>query len=241
MTDKKPFQFSVRGLLRFVGVLCIVCALLFPTFRAAQEAKRRQQCTTNIKQIANALYLYHGHYGSFPAPFSVDASGKPLHSWRVFIEHFQNTSFNSTFDYSLPWNHPKNLKASRPHGSCFTCPSAGNTAGSGFTNYVMVVGQKRRAPSGKEYSSDNYPDAIIVVEIADSDIHWTEPRDLTFDEMSLKINDRSRPSISSHHPHGAFVIYADTGPRFLDESTDPDELRKLLTENLEDASGQSKR
>jgi len=104
----------------------------------------------------------------------------------------------------------------------------------------MIVGQERRTPSGQEVSFDKHPDAIIVVEIADSDIHWTEPRDLNFDEMSIQINDKSKPSISSHHVHGAMVCYADGSVHFLDESTDPEELRKLLTENLEDASGRSK-
>ncbi len=235
----KPFQFSVLKLLGFVGVICVVCGVLIPRIRAAREATRRQECKSKIKQIGFALYAYHVHYGCYPAPFSVDPSGKPLHSWRVAVEPWlmESTGFHRAFDFSLPWNNPKNLKASLPHGRYFSCPSAGNPAGSGFTNYVMVVGNQRSARSGQKYSSDNYPNAIIVVEIANSDIHWTEPRDLNFDEMSFTINDKSKPSISSHHVHGAMVLHADGRVRFLDESTDPEELRRLLTENLEDASG----
>ncbi len=234
----KPFQFSVRKLLVFVGVLCVVFALIavvLSTIRATIDAGKRNTCGNNLKVIGMALHDYHNVYGCFPAPFSVDASGKPLHSWRVAIEPFRGavSTFQSTFDFTLPWNHPKNLKVSTPFADYgFTCP--GTPPGSGFTNYVMVVGKKRRATSGQ---TKDHPDAIIVVEIADSDIHWTEPRDLNFDEMSFTINDKAKPSISSHHPPGALVLYANGHVRWLDESTDPDELRKLLTENFENASG----
>jgi len=225
----KPFQFSLRKLLGCVGVLCVVFALA-SLVSQAQDAARRATCQNNLKQIGLALHEYHDAYGCFPAAFSVDASSKPLHSWRVVILNFLISSkFSSTFDYTLPWNHPKNLKASAPWSHPFQCPSAPPLKGSGFTNYVMVVGQKGNAD----------PPAIIVVEIADSDIHWTEPRDLDFDEMNFKINDPSKPSISSHHAHGAMVFYADGSVHFMDESTNPDELRKLLTENLEDASGRN--
>jgi len=248
MSDQspKPFQFSVLKLLVFVGVLCVVCgvlALVMQGVREAREAVRSRVCVNNLKQIGYVLNKYHDEYGCFPAPFSVDANGKPLHSWRVAIEPLvEDTTFHATFDYSLPWNHPKNLKVSTPFARHFACPSAGNPAGSGFTNYVMIVGQKRRAPSGKEVSFDDHPDAIIVVEIVNSDIYWTEPRELNFDEMSFQINDHSKPSISSHHhAHRALALYADGSVHVLDESTDPDELNKLLTENLEDASGRGKR
>jgi prepilin-type processing-associated H-X9-DG protein len=188
--------------------------------------------------IGLALHEYHDIHGCFPAPFSVDANGKPLHSWRVAMLPFMaSTTFDSTFDYTVAWNHPKNVKVSARWSHLFQCPSARQPAGTAFTNYVMVLGQKRTAQSGQV----DHPPAIIVVEIVNSDIHWTEPRDLNFDEMSFTINDKTKPSISSHHVHRAMVLYADGHVEWLHESTDPDELKKLLTENLEDASGRGKR
>jgi len=228
-----------------VASLCglpILAILSLLVLQAARQEARRDGCRNNLKMIGMALHDYHDAYGCFPAPFSVDAGGKPLHSWRVAIEPFRGviTNFQSTFDFTLPWNHPKNLKVSIPNTAYgFTCPGTRSPPGSGFTNYVMVVGQKRTASSG---TTKDHPDAIIVVEIADSDIHWTEPRDLNFDEMSFTINDKTKPSISSHHhAHGAMVLFADGSVRFLDEATDPDELKKLLTENLEEASGRGKK
>jgi len=238
----KRFQFSMRQMLRFVGVLCVLCALcasLLSFIRWITDEGMRNQCGNNLKLIGMALRGYHEVYGCFPAPYSVDDSGRPLHSWRVAIEPFRarSTIFQSSFDFTLSWSHPKNLKVSTPIADYgFTCPASRSPPGSGFTNYVMVVGQKRRA---QVRNTEENPDAIFVVEIADSNIHWTEPRDLNFDEMSFRVNDYSEPSISSRHRHGAMVIYADGRVHFLDESTNPDELEYLLTENLDDASART--
>ena len=235
MSDR-PFQFSLRKLLIYVGALCVVCAVLSLFVQAVREDARlhgrRQYCRNNLTQIAIALHNYHDLHDCLPMPFSHDAAGNPLHSWRVAIAEFVGSGeLRRHYDYTLPWNDPKNLEVSNQFANPFICPSANQPKGSGFTNYVMVVGQKRAAD----------PPAIMVVEIADSDIHWTEPRDLNFDEISFNINDKTKPSISSHHAHGAMVLYANGRVKFLDESTDPDELKKLLTENLEDGSGRKKK
>ena len=76
-----------------------------------------------------------------------------------------------------------------------------------------------------------YPPAggsVMVVEIADSDIHWMEPRDLSLNEMSLLINDPSGAGISSAHVGGAFVMLKDGTVEFLDESTTEERLREML-------------
>jgi type II secretory pathway pseudopilin PulG len=68
----KPLQLSVRKLLMVVGVICIFCALLLPSFRVAQGAKTRSVCQNNLKLIGLARHNYRFVHGSFPPPFSVD-------------------------------------------------------------------------------------------------------------------------------------------------------------------------
>jgi hypothetical protein len=68
-----------------------------------------------------------------------------------------------------------------------------------------------------------------VVEYANSDIHWMEPRDLNLAQMSLRLNDPDRPSVSSNDPGGPAVVSFDTVVRRLPESTTPESLRALLT------------
>ena len=71
--------------------------------------------------------------------------------------------------------------------------------------------------------------AVILIEIAKSDIQWTEPRDVLLSELSMKINDRSKRSLSSYHG-GACIAHADGSVEVLDEATTEERLRKLLAQ-----------
>jgi hypothetical protein len=78
---------------------------------------------------------------------------------------------------------------------------------------------------------DGLEDTILIVEIANSDIHWMEPRDLDFNTMSFTIDDRSRPSISSPHPSGpGAVLFADRlSTDRLHTSLSPASIKAMLT------------
>lgn len=77
---------------------------------------------------------------------------------------------------------------------------------------------------------------IIAVEIAGSNIVWTEPRDLEFDRMSFQINNPNKPSISSNHRGGANVVRRHgVGAAFVLENTSPEFIKSLLTMDGADA------
>jgi hypothetical protein len=41
------------------------------------------QCVNNMKQVALAILKYEAKHGHLPPAYVADASGKPMHSWRV--------------------------------------------------------------------------------------------------------------------------------------------------------------
>ena len=104
-----------------------------------------------------------------------------------------------------------------------------------FTNYVMLIDDRPGKPNGPPNRPGSDPpdlgrkSAVIVIEIADSDIHFMEPRDVLLSELSRKINDRSKCSLSSYHG-GAWVLHADGSSEFLDDATTEERLRELLTQ-----------
>ncbi|HWB08319.1 MAG TPA: DUF1559 domain-containing protein [Pirellulales bacterium] len=220
--------------------------VLLPAVGAAQQAARRSACVNNLKQIGLALHNYHDVYGRFPAPSVSAADGKPMHSWRVAIVPFLiSHPFYMRYDFNRPWDSPANLRLAKSFcPSFYVCPSANQPSGSGLTNYVMVVGPKAASRAGSWTGLDQITDGpantVIIAEIADSDIFWSEPRDLNMDEMSFQINDPSKPGISSHHLHGAMVLFADGTVKFLDESTKPDDLRAMLTASAGDKAATEK-
>ncbi|MGH7135675.1 MAG: DUF1559 domain-containing protein, partial [Pirellulales bacterium] len=140
---------------------------------------------------------------------------------------------------SKPWDAVGNLALCRSFiFSTYVCARATQPPGAGYTNYVMIVGPEAASRAGEWRSLDQIADGaaetVVIAEIADSDIFWAEPRDLSLEEMSLRINDKSKPSISSQHPHGAMVLFADGSVKFLDESTTPEQLRAMLTSEAHD-------
>jgi prepilin-type processing-associated H-X9-DG protein len=81
--------------------------------------------------------------------------------------------------------------------------------------------------------TDGASNTIIVAEVRNSRVVWTDPSDLEIDQMSYQINDPSpnRLSISSYHPGGANVVFGDGRVSFLKEAITPRVLRALLTGN----------
>jgi hypothetical protein len=238
MSDRSRFQFNLRTLLFCIGMFCAACALLLFGARADRDAKMRRLCRANLENIASALCQYYDVTKSYP-PLVLDHEGTP-YSWRVGIDWGIDGNFDRAgYKKNLPWNHPTNWRAVQSRGSWCTCPNVNDWNRKlnrpRFASYVTII-----PPAGMRLR----PDSFVVVEIADSDIYCSEPRDLKFDEMSFKINDKSKPSISSHHHGGAFVLVMVGNPMtqhlkdmvfFLDDSTDPEEVRAMLAKSWEPA------
>ena len=70
------------------------------------------QCANNLKQIALALRNYESVYHALPPAYTVDAEGKPLHSWRTLIlPYLEQQALYDKIDLSKPWDDPANKEA----------------------------------------------------------------------------------------------------------------------------------
>src|SRR5258708_3361414 len=88
--DTIPKPGSGRGvklveLLAVLSIIGLLIGLLLPAPRSARPAARRAQCNNNLKQIALALQNYEQAHKALPPAYTVDAEGRPLHSWRTLI------------------------------------------------------------------------------------------------------------------------------------------------------------
>ncbi len=120
----------------------------------------------------------------------------------------------------------------------YRCPT--DTSPPTQTSYVMIVAPQRTGPAlpiGNEPNRvtrmhdviDGTANTILVVEVCDSGIPWSEPRDLTIDDVLAGIN--APGGIRSHHPGGACVLLADGSVWFLSDSLAVDVLRGLAEMN----------
>ncbi len=234
---KRRRHASMRGMIFKIAVFfsCVggLLALLVPAVQSAREAARRSQCSCNLCQIKLALLNYHSTYGCFPPAYIADATGKPIHSWRVLILPFiEQTPLYNQYDFNEPWDGPNNIKLLNSMPSSLACPSR-FTGPTDLTSYVAVSGPGTIFPGTTstkiEDIKDGTSNTLMVVEVANVNIPWTSPQDFDARTMSFRINDPRRPGISSKHPGGAHGVLADGSTRFIYDTITPGNLRALIT------------
>jgi hypothetical protein len=106
-----------------------------------------------------------------------------------------------------------------------------------MTSFVAIVGPGTAWP-GTSYLGmadliDGTAKTIMVVEIRNSNIHWTEPRDLPIEELEQWLDPKHKPTLLAAHEYGqitgGMVVYADGHTEFLPHDTTMKRLRALLT------------
>jgi prepilin-type processing-associated H-X9-DG protein len=236
MNDPAPttFRFSRLQLAAFLAVVCI-CLVLLPAVIDSRSVARRSSCTNNLHNILLAMRQYHDDHGCYPSSYIADADGRPMHSWRVLLlPYLDQKDVYDQYRFDEPWDGPNNRKLHDITLKPYLCPSQ-EPHPTTQTSYVLVIGPKTYWPTkGNGYFRDadiinGLSNTLLVVEVADSGIHWMEPRDLQIDQIPMEVNSDSGLGISSHHEGGANVGFADGSVRFLDNKTAPEDLRALLT------------
>jgi hypothetical protein len=186
-----------------------------------------------LKQLSLAVHNYSSTYGTLPPAFVADKDGRPAHSWRVLLLPFlERSDLYDQYNFAEPWNGPNNRQLADKIGSTFRRPEEKD--GSVLTRFVAVVGDETAFPGARSIRFEDVTDGtartILFVEVADSDIHWMEPRDLSFNQIPMRINARGPkvPRIGSTYPdvRAAFV---DGMVHRLKDSTPAQTLRALLT------------
>ncbi|MCE5303391.1 MAG: DUF1559 domain-containing protein [Planctomycetaceae bacterium] len=215
------------------AVLLVAGLMYWPTLRINREVAPRMQCLYNLQQIALAMRQYESVNGSFPPAYVADQQGNPLYSWRVLLlPYLGYQDLYDRFRLNESWNSPANRPVSDLTLDVFQCPAQSRRQAP-TTNYLMVVGPHTIAGGGVPRRLaeivDGLANTILVVESADSDIHWAEPSDLPFDQLDFTINHGEHRAISSHHAEGANAAFCDGSARLLKNSISPSLIRAMLT------------
>lgn len=215
--------------------LITLAVLLLQGVQAAREAARQTSCRGRLCQLQLALMNYHDTYGCFPPAYVADADGRPMHSWRVLLLPFiEQRAVYEEYRFDEPWNSNHNRQLAGRIDRIYRCPGHDDVSDPNNTDYVVIVGAKTPFPGARTTRLSDMKDkdenTILVVEIANSDIPWMEPRDLDAEKMSYRVNATDAPSISAYHPLGPAVVFADRiTPYRLDKSLRPETVRALTT------------
>lgn len=186
-------------------------------------------CKNNLKNIVMALHNYAAaHNGNLPPAYTVDAAGRPLHSWRtLLLPYIDRRDLADRVDWSKPWDDPVNSVVRNTSPQVYACPSA--DLNDTYTSYLAVVGPNGTLlPTVSRNLSEfdaNGSEAIIVIDMGASQaVPWMSPQDAT-DQMVLSLGS----NIKSPHEGGTNVANVDGSVGFLSEDTSAAELRNMIT------------
>jgi type II secretory pathway pseudopilin PulG len=211
-----------------LGIIVVLIMLLLPAIRPSGEAARRAQCVNNLKQIGLALHNYIAAYDCLPPAYTVDASGRALHSWRTLILPFiEEQALYRTIDLSKPWDDAANTTALKTTVSVFYCPAA--TAPANTTTYLAVVGPGAcflpTEPRRLAEITDGTSNTLAVIEAGEEyAVPWMMPVDAN-ESVVLSIG----PNSKLHHAGGTNAGLADGSVWFLKASVPANVRRALIS------------
>jgi len=141
-------------------------------------------CTGNLSYLGVELANYRDRHGHLPPTYTVDPNGKAMHSWRTILYREIEPDFAKTYNFSEPWNSQHNIRLARQPPRLFSC----SNNQSGRTPFASYVALTKDAQGGPEYIDSHglgrdVGGGLILIEYTNSQILWTEPRDLSLHEM----------------------------------------------------------
>ena len=226
----QKFQIDGKFFTAFIEVL------MKPAVMAAREAARRMQCMNHMRMIGLAFHNYHDAHGAFPPLYTVDAEGKPLHSWRVLIlPYIEQTAVYQMIRLDEPWDSVHNRQFHAFPIPTYLCPS-NPVAGQLNCVYSVIAGEVflpataagRNVGNGIATIQDGTSNTVAIVELKQP-FCWMDPTaDIDLAEFVKGVN-KPDGKVGSSHPGGANVVLFDASGRFVTETIDLNILRALGT------------
>jgi hypothetical protein len=231
----------------------LISPFLLHTILSTTAVTNSFSCIERLKIIWWTFGNYQEAYKHYPASFTVDSKGNRRLSWRMQILPFMYPNFYDTLKQILAGNASREAKILL--GICipeYVCPAMIRNKEDCTTNYLAVIGPGTAWREDGPIELSDFPDGgahtIMLVEVANSGVHWAEPRDLTVDEALENMIIGKGLRISSPHPNIINVLFADGTVRslpskmpislwkkiFAGEVKDLDHIEKYIDESAPD-------
>lgn len=226
--EEETGGYTAVELILSIVIIAILIALLLPPVTRSREGSRRAQCKNNLKQIALALFNYESHYKSLPPAYTVDANGKPLHSWRTLILPWMDRkALYDKIDLTKAWDDPVNEVALKTKISAYQCPSAVLPESHAVYMAIVTSNSCFQATEPRLLSDikDGLSKTLMVIEVdVEHAVPWMAPSDAN--EVVLQ---SLFPQGKHTHTGGMHAASVDGSVRFIDQNLSPDVLRAIIS------------
>jgi len=133
---RRPDGFTLIELLVVIAIIAILAAILFPVFARAREKARQVTCTSNLKQMGLAFFMYTSDY---------DEMYMATYNWKTNLQpYIKTTEINRCPSRkSLPWYYGQglNIGCSSPYVQGIPLMSEGSIASP--SSKILVVEWER--------------------------------------------------------------------------------------------------
>ncbi len=220
-----------------VAIGAVVVAMMLPAVRRGREPARRSQCKINLKQIAIALHNYEADHHCLPPACTVDADGRPLHSWRTLIlPYLDQLPLYRSIDLSKPWDDLANAKACNARVWAYQCPSTADLP-ENHTTYLANVASngcfRVREPRRLSDITDGLAETLMLIEVPrELAVPWMSPHDAD-EQLLMSIGAKSKLA----HTHGMEAALCDGSVRFLSAEMPAPARRALISISAGDKVG----
>ncbi len=240
ISRSRPLAWALASLVAIVvAAVAVVVTIQYggSTLAQMQASAERVGSMRNLEKIASALNAYAADHGVYPPAVLNDATGKPLHSWRVLILPYlgEENLFNE-FRLDQPWESSENQYAAQGHcPQVFQHPNSQSMGLSEASSYYLVTGADTLFPADKSLAPKDVQDSaaqtLLVAEgnPSVSSGLWTQPIDIDFMLMRGDIANPGPNEIGGWVEGGAAVACVDGRSRFVKDSTPPLIVRALVT------------
>lgn len=208
-----------RILCRFalgIGILGLLSGM-WPLVQENPVYHDLYQARSNFQQVADALEAYEHVHGVLPPAYSVDAQGRPLHSWRVLILPYLGREETRRFEkirLDEPWDSPHNRTFWNQRPDVYKPSQGDHGPDVTFTQVYTGPGGVFEPPGGHALSDiKDRPDQTILVTSGPRPIVWMAPRDIAkrpdHGPSELGGEHNPRPDTVFHHADGCLMLLAD--------------------------------
>jgi Protein of unknown function (DUF1559) len=193
-------------------------------------------CSDNLRPITLAMLLYEREHGVLPPAYTVDAEGKPLHSWRVvLLPYLGEEELYAKLRLDEPWDSEHNRRFHEIAVGFYQCPTAELSLGQ--TTYSVIVGKTTAfgGPEGK--ALDGFGVNLMLVTEREQSVCWMDPGSELSEAVAVEGINCREPGvhgIESHHPGGVQAGFRSGGVRFISETIDRAVLQGLLDGTAEE-------
>lgn len=241
--NARILRWSIWGgsVLTAATISYLLAILFIPEIGKLAVQRDANKSLSNLQRIAKALNEYAAKYNSYPPPTVVDATGKPLYSWRVLIlPQLGNTNLYSQFSLDKAWDAPENQMLLTQMPDVYHLVGGDQKAGQvGLygqyeTMVSLVTGPGTlfplNGPLGPSVVRDPASTTLLVTEAIRTNNSWSCPGDCII-AVNTHVGAMPNIDIGSNRSGIALAASVAENPLVISDKISPNKLRGLITPN----------